>query len=202
MEAVLVIYKAVGGWRGCIGIVGILALSVMLAIRSGEARHWKKQFGVEQQAFATEHAAFTQTVANYRAAAAAAREADRANAARVVAQQVSINKERSDALTSRLADADSRYGQLLASARRAASSGRPAADVPTAYASGSPSAAAAGQDGLPHADALIATRQAIQLDELIKWVNQTLGIDRAGENAPLAAPVEAHGGQEGRDLRN
>jgi hypothetical protein len=36
---------------------------------------------------------------------------------------------------------------------------------------------AAGEDRLPDGDALTATEQAIQLDELIKWVKRQWAID-------------------------
>jgi hypothetical protein len=36
---------------------------------------------------------------------------------------------------------------------------------------------AAGQDRLPRSDELTATEQAIQLDELIKWVRSQAAID-------------------------
>ena len=57
-------------------------------------------------------------------------------------------------------------------------------------------AQAAGEDRLPAADALTATEQAIQLDELIKWVTASRprsGCPMAGpppdrEPAPIAAP--------------
>ena len=45
-------------------------------------------------------------------------------------------------------------------------------------------AQAASEDRLPPADALIATEQAIQLDELIKWVRRQAAVDN---NAPAAA---------------
>jgi hypothetical protein len=202
MEALAVIYKMVGGWRGCIGIVGILALSVMLAIRTGEAHHWKKQFGIEQQAFATEHAAFTQTVANYRAAALQARIADAANSARVTGKYSVINKDRTDALTSRLADARALDQRLRSNAKGPANlGGGRAAPVSGLSDPGPALTQASGQDGLPHSDALIATEQAIQLDELIKAVHQLERVDVNGQNAPLAAPAEAHGGKEARDLK-
>jgi len=38
-------------------------------------------------------------------------------------------------------------------------------------------AEAAGKDGLPQTDALTATEQAIQLDELIKWVRMQAAVD-------------------------
>jgi len=36
---------------------------------------------------------------------------------------------------------------------------------------------AAGQDQLPQSDGLTATEQAIQLDELIKWVKAQAAVD-------------------------
>ena len=47
-----------------------------------------------------------------------------------------------------------------------------AAPVPGLPAAAGGAAQAAGEDGLSAADALTATEQAIQLDELIKWVRQ------------------------------
>ena len=46
-----------------------------------------------------------------------------------------------------------------------------AAGVPGRSAAAGRAAQGAGEDRLPPADALIATEQAIQLDELIHWVN-------------------------------
>jgi hypothetical protein len=43
------------------------------------------------------------------------------------------------------------------------------------------SAQGAGEDRLPHSDALTATEQAIQLDELIKWVKAQAAVDPSGE---------------------
>jgi hypothetical protein len=39
----------------------------------------------------------------------------------------------------------------------------------------------AGHDRLPHSDALTATEQAIQLDELINWVKAQANIDPNGK---------------------
>jgi hypothetical protein len=38
-----------------------------------------------------------------------------------------------------------------------------------------------GQDRLPHSDALTATEQAIQLDELIAWVKRQAAVDVDGK---------------------
>jgi hypothetical protein len=51
--------------------------------------------------------------------------------------------------------------------------------VPRLSAAAGQSPQAAGQDGL--SDRLIATEQAIQLDELIKWVKAQSKVDRNGE---------------------
>jgi hypothetical protein len=45
-------------------------------------------------------------------------------------------------------------------------------------------AQASGQDRLPSADALIATEQAIQLDELIRWVEAQHTVDPNAEPSP------------------
>jgi hypothetical protein len=42
-------------------------------------------------------------------------------------------------------------------------------------------AEAAGENGLPLADRELATEQAIQLDELIKWVRAQAAVDTDGQ---------------------
>jgi len=54
-----------------------------------------------------------------------------------------------------------------AAADSGAGTGTPVSRIPTSTGG---SAQTPGQDGLPPSDALTATEQAIQLDELIKWV--------------------------------
>jgi hypothetical protein len=49
--------------------------------------------------------------------------------------------------------------------------------MPTLPGAAGSAAQAAGQGGLPPEDALIATEQAIQLDELIKWVRRQSALD-------------------------
>ena len=53
-----------------------------------------------------------------------------------------------------------------------------AAPMPGLSAAAGSAAQAAGQDRLPPADALTATEQAIQLDELIKWVRAQAEVDQ------------------------
>ena len=54
---------------------------------------------------------------------------------------------------------------------------RGSAPVPGLPAAARGAAQAAGQDRLPQSDALTATEQAIQLDELIKWVRAQAAVD-------------------------
>jgi hypothetical protein len=127
------------------------------------------------------------TVSNYRAAADQARAADQANAARVAAEQGAINHRSQNALESRLADARARAEQLRREAPAGPTDPRTggAASMPGLPASAGGAAQAAREDGLPAAppaelgtgDALVATEQAIQLDELIKWVRAQAKVD-------------------------
>ena len=172
------------------GIAG-LAISVCLAllpvIQKGETRHWKKQAGQFEQLFHQEQAAFAGTVATYRAAADAARAADKATAERVRAEQAAINERSTHDLQTRLADARARAERLRQLAQGSADpSGGGGAPVPGISAAASGPAQAAGQDRLPLPDALIATEQAIQLDELIGWVRRQSAVD------PNAPPQRSH----------
>jgi hypothetical protein len=179
------VYRLLGGWQGIVGLGCSLALALALVIQKGETRHWNKQSVRYEQLYRGEKAAHESTVANYRQAAAAAAAQDRANAVRVQTEQATINERTTNDLEARLADARARYARLHASAA-ADSSGRPGAPVPAAAAAQRGVAQAAGQDGLPAGDALIATEQAIQLDELIKAVRAVQRIDTG--NGPQSAP--------------
>jgi hypothetical protein len=119
------------------------------------------------------------TVASYRAAA----HADKANAAHVAAEQAAINERNSNDYEARLAAA-----RFVAQRRRARAPGaaadpgrRAAAAMPRLSAPTGGAAQDAGHDRLPHSDALTATEQAIQLDELINWVKAQANIDPNGK---------------------
>jgi hypothetical protein len=171
--------------QGIAGIAVSLALAIMLGIQKAETHHWKKQSGQFEQLYHGEQASFAQTVANYRAAAAAARAADLAAAQRVAAEQQTISERTSHDYEARLADARAHAERLRQHAEAAADSGgRAAAPVPGLSAPLGGPAQATGQNGLPPSDALTATEQAIQLDELIKWVKRQAAIDpnRGSEN--------------------
>ena len=118
--------------QGIAGIAVSLCLGLLLILQKGETRHWRKQSGQFEQLYRGEQAAFATTVANYRAAADAARAADKANAERVAAEQRAINERISNDFEARLAAARAAAHRLRGEADRAAthSGGRANAPVP------------------------------------------------------------------------
>jgi hypothetical protein len=177
-------------WQGIAGIALSLALGVMLAIEKGETHHWKKASAGFEQLYHQDQAAFATTVSNYRSAADQARAADKANLARVAAEQQSINEWTANDYEARLAAARA-AAQRLRLNPEAAADPRPgrSASMPGLSAAASGAARAPDQDGLPPSDALTATEQAIQLDELIKWVRAQAKVDN---NAPAVASPSRH----------
>jgi len=172
------------GPQGIAGLAASLCLALLLVLQKGETRHWKKQSGQFEQLHRGEQAAFATTVANYRAAAEAARAADRAAAERVAAEQRAINERTQHDYETRLADARARAVAVADELRRQAASaaadprGRGSAPVPGLAAASGQAHQAAGDDRLSIAERLTATEQAIQLDELIKWVRQQHAVER------------------------
>jgi len=180
--------------QGIAGIAASIALAILLVIQRGQTSHWKSESSRYEQLYSVDRAAFATTVANYRAAAAAARAADQANAERVSAEQRVINERTVNDFEARLATARAAAERLrLAGPGTAANPGRGgAASMPGIPAPSGEPAQASRQDGLPPSDALMATEQAIQLDELIKWVRQQHAVrvdGRSGER-PLAAGAQ------------
>ena len=163
----------VQGWAG---IAAGLALLALLVVQKGETRHWRKLSGQYEQLYRAEAAAHAGTVANYRAAAEAARAAYKAAAQRVAAEQRAINERTADDYEARLAAARAAADRLRREGAAAADPGaRGNAPVPGLPAAPAGPAQAAGQDRL--SDALIATEQAIQLDELIRWIRAQASVD-------------------------
>ena len=133
-------------------------------------------FGITE-AVARAHG-YAGTIANYRSAAETARAADRANAERIAAEQRAINERTQNDFESRLAAARTRAGQLRLAAQAPADPGHGrAAPVPGLPAASGRASDTAGENRLPAPDALTATEQAIQLDELIKWVRAQAKVD-------------------------
>lgn len=171
------------GWQGIAGLVIASALALLLLLQKGETRHWRRQSHQFEQLHRAGEAALAGTIANYRAAAIQARDADRAAAARVAAQQSTINQRTAHDYQARLATARARADQLRRHSQAAAADpgARRGAPVPGLAAAPGEPAQTPGENRLPLPDRLIATEQAIQLDELIKWVMRQHAIDR---NAP------------------
>ena len=157
---------------------GLVAAVLTLIFLVHDRNHWKGTAELRQQQLTQTRAAFDQTVAGYRAAAAQARAADAANAARVKAEQSAINERTEDEYQTRIAAARSDAQRLRGQQAAATDPGDGgAASMPRLPPPARGAAQGPDQDELPGADGLIATEQAIQLDELIKWVRQQHSID-------------------------
>jgi hypothetical protein len=175
--------------QGIAGLAVSLCLAVLLVVQRAETRHWKKQSSRFEQLYRAEQSAFATTVSNYRAAADQARAQDTANAERVAAEQQAINERTTHDFEARIAAARAAAERLRLQPQPTADrgSGRSAA-VPRVPAAASGPAQAPREDRLPPApstklgtgDALTATEQAIQLDELIKWVKAQAKVDSNG----------------------
>ena len=176
--------------QGMIGIGAALLLLTLFLVKAGEARHWRKQSGRYEQLYRAEQGARAHTIANYRAAAEAARKEDLANAARVAAEQRTISERTSHDLEARLADARARAKRLQLGQGSAATAGggSRAAAVPAAGAAPRAAGRASEENGFSVADRLTATEQAIQLDELIKWVKGQAAVNAGGDPRSGSSP--------------
>ena len=165
--------------QGIAGIAVGLVLGILLILQRGETRHWQKESGRFEQLYMGEQAALAGTTANYRAAAAQAEASDKANAERAAAEQRNINERTEHDFEARLAAARSLAQRLRGQSASAAADPRSGAGaaVPRLSAPAGGPHEAAGQDRLPQQDALTATEQAIQLDELIKWIRAQVAVD-------------------------
>ena len=159
--------------QGMIGIAAALLLLALFVVKAGEARHWRKQSGRYEQLYRSEQGSRFETIANYRAAAETARREDLAHAGRIAAEQRAISERTTHDLEARLAAARARTVRLQLDQRPAAvaGGGRRAAALPAPGSTPGPAGRTAEEDGFHLSDRLLATEQAIQLDELIKWVN-------------------------------
>ena len=174
-------------WQGAAGIAATLCAAAMLVLQKAETRHWRKQSGHFEDSYLDQREKLAITVANYRAAADAAHVADRANAERVAAAQSVINERTKHDLEARLAAARNLADRLRRDGHVAVDPGAGRGeDMPRLSATTGGTAQGAGQDRLPHADALTATEQAIQLDELINWVRAQAKVDN--NTAAVASP--------------
>jgi hypothetical protein len=164
--------------QGIAGLVASLCLALLLTLEKVESRHWRRQSSKFEQLFIGERAKLAGTIANYRAAASAAATADRANAERVAAEQRAITERTDHDFEGRISAARAAADRLRlqSEGRSVAGAGRSAEGPGLPGAAGGTSQAA-GHDRLPEPAALTATEQAIQLDELIRWVRAQAGVD-------------------------
>ena len=166
------------GPKGIAGIAVALCLSLLLLVQKAETRRWRERSIQQAKLYRAEQSAHAGTIANYRAAADAARSADKANAERVAAEQREINERTSHDFEVRLAAARAHADRLRGRQGGAADpGGGGGAPVPGLSAAPAAIAQGPGEGRLPHSDRLLATEQAIQLDELIKWVRAQGHVD-------------------------
>ena len=171
--------------QGIAGLAASLCLALLLVLQKGETRHWKTRSHQFEQLHRDSQAAFAGTVANYRAAAEQARAADRANATRVAAAQRAINERTRNDFEARLAAARAAADRLRREGKGAANSGgRGIATVPVLPAAAGEPAQGAGDNRLSLDERLIATEQAIQLDELIRWVRRQSRVTMSAPDRP------------------
>jgi hypothetical protein len=164
--------------QGIAGIAVSLALGLLLVIQKAETRHWKKQSAGFEELYREEQSSFAKTVADYRAAAEQARAADEANSRRVASEQAAINERTEHDFEARLAAARAAARRLQLDAQASADPGAGGnAPMPRLSAAAGGAHEAAREDRLPQDDRLTATEQAIQLDELIKWVRAQAKVD-------------------------
>jgi hypothetical protein len=176
-------------WQAIAGLAVAFTLLVMLTVQKLEAVHWKKQSETFERLYQQEQAAFATTVANARAVAETARAADQANAGRVAVEQRAITERTTNDFEARLAAVRARAQQLRVQPQTPADPGAGGnAPMPGVPPASGRTAESARQDRLPADDALTATEQAIQLDELIKWVRAQAKVD----NNPAAVASPSH----------
>ncbi|WP_308515381.1 hypothetical protein [Sphingomonas flavescens] len=171
-------------WQGVAGVAATICLAALLAVQVLQTRHWRDSSADFEKLYREEQANLAMTIADARAAADLARAADHANVTRVAAEQRAITERTNDDYEARLAAARATAERLRLSTPAAADPGaRGATSVPGLPDRAGSAAQGTGEDRLPHSDALTATEQAIQLDELIKWVRAQAKVDN---NAPAA----------------
>jgi hypothetical protein len=159
-------------WRLLAGVAGVAIILGTIGWLQHSRQGWKATAATNEQLYHGEQIAHRLTVANYRAQAVKAAQADKDNVVRVKAEQTAINVRTTNEYEARIADARGSYQRLQPLAGTAP--GHPSGSATASVSPGaqhSPGAAGSTQEAqLSAPDALIATEQAIQLDELEKAV--------------------------------
>ena len=146
-----------------------IALGIVVAMQSCTIDRIEGERDKARQLAADEKSAHVQTVSNYRAAAVEAARVQTANLVRVRAEQERISDEVTASFDSRLADARRR---ILRAESAAADPGRAGATSVPGTGDAADRADETPIDLLSPSERLIAAEQAIQLDELISWVER------------------------------
>lgn len=142
----------------------IIGLLVWALILRGDLADARADLAAEQNAH-------RESSLGWQLATATARMLDAANIVAIERRQAAETRRVTDDFEARIADARARAAaSLRAQAAAADQGGRGNATVPGVPRAAVVADAATCEGRLPAADALIATEQAIQLDELINWV--------------------------------
>lgn len=167
------------GIRGLIGLGVAVVLSIMLGLQVHKT-HKEHASAVQWETkYTQEHGAFLQTIVNYGTALQQAKDRAAQNIARVEQRDAAIGRKTQASYEERIAAARALAERLRRenTGTSAHSGGTHSAPVPgVSAAPGRPSGPAA-QDELSRDDQLTATEQAIQLDELIKWVESVHAVN-------------------------
>lgn len=175
-------------------LVAAACAALLLALLVHDRNRWKGVATLRQEQLVAEKHAHSATVANYSAAAERARREDGENAARVKATQDAINERTADEFETRIAAARAAAERLRLDSGPASDPGSsPASTVPVLSAAAQRAVEAAGEGGLSRSDRLLATEQAIQLDELIKWVRRQAAVPVNGGSDQSRIGVQASG---------
>lgn len=153
-------------------------LLVLLIVSMGETRHWRKKTANAEQRVALEKAGHQITKTTYRQAQADADAAQKLANQKIEDARASLSREIARDYEKRLADARARAEFLRRDTPPRTNAASPARHDPVPGPAGPAAGAdgAAAQAGLSDADRLIATEQAIQLEELQRWVRDVVGI--------------------------
>lgn len=170
-------------WAGALGVlrrfwwaIPIAGLLIWSLILRGDLATARADLAAEQ-------AAHRASALNWQMATAAALAADLEHRLAQERRQAEESRRIADDFEARIADARARAAAagMRAQAAAADQGGGGGAPVPGLSDPARVADAAAGQDRLSAADALIATEQAIQLDALIGWVEAQARVASDGE---------------------
>ena len=170
------IIAALGRFWWAVPMAGLLAWALILRGNLADAR----------AATSAEQFAHQGSALNWQMATAMALAADLQNRLAKEQRQAEESRRVSDDFEVRIADARARAAAVSVRGQAAATDqgGGGIAPVPGVPDPARVAGEAAGENRLPAADALIATEQAIQLDELINWIEAQTRV--AAEPGPIA----------------